>query len=143
MGLKYRKLNSNTKIPSTFFDTQDILKQLPNNKSFATNMRYEYLKYVNYSNEYLRDIFSIIWILGCIPTAWNRGITYPLFKPGKDDVNNPDNYRCITAGHCMDRVFAATFKSHITPFIDPKIQPNQYGFRPNRETTDAVLVLKY
>ena len=72
---------------------------------------------------------------------WNTSITTPLHKKG--DRQNPDNYRAITVGSCIGKLFSSLLLNRLTNFRasicpDP---PNQLGFRPGAQCADHILTL--
>jgi hypothetical protein len=64
----------------------------------------------------------------------------PLFKPGKIDNCNADNYRAISQGSIIFKVFELIFLSKFQNIL-PSHQ-NQFGFKMGHSTTSCVWALK-
>ena len=100
----------------------------------------EFFKYTpNSSCHLLRMFFMICWTLEAIPRAWDIGIVCPLHK--KDDPLCHDNYRSITVGNSIERIFSTCLYSHLLPTVDPQLHDTQYGFRSSRSTEDAIVLV--
>ncbi len=102
------------------------------------------------SNEMLKDskdglrsiflkLFNSCLEYGTYP--WNCSITTPLHKKG--DKQNPDNYRAITVGSCLGKLYSSLLLARLIEFRkvvcpDP---PNQLGFRVGAQCSDHILTL--
>ena len=81
---------------------------------------------------------------GCLEQGtypWNCSITTPLHKKG--DKQNPDNYRAITVGSCLGKLFASLLLERLIDFrrvICPDF-PHQLGFRAGAQCSDHILTL--
>ena len=72
---------------------------------------------------------------------WNCSITTPLHKKG--DKQNPDNYRAITVGSCLGKIFASLLLERLIDFrkvICPDF-PHQLGFRAGAQCPDHILTI--
>lgn len=85
-------------------------------------------------------LFNGCLSVGCYP--WNESVVTVLHKKGPTE--NPDNYRAITLGSCVGKLYSsillkrlALFRSKVCPDT-----PNQQGFAKGGQTNDHVLVLK-
>lgn len=114
--------------PFTENEMNDAIKKLKLNKSVSSDL---------ISNEMIRHtsapfrkvilrLFNGCLTIGVYP--WNTSITSPLHKKG--DKEDPDNYRAITLGSCLGKLFSSmlldrliNFRKSICP--DP---PSQLGF---------------
>ena len=117
------------------------IKRLQNNKSVSGDL---------ISNEMLknskRELRSLLLKLfnACLEHGaypWNCSLTTPLHKKG--DKQNPDNYRAITIGSCLGKLFSnlllqrlLDFRSEVCPDY-----PNQLGFRAGAQCSDHILTL--
>jgi len=63
-----------------------------------------------------------------------------IFKKG--DTSNLENYRPIALLNTFYKIFAALLQQRIEKAIDNYIQPNQYGFRKNKSTADAIHAIR-
>ncbi|KAL5271838.1 hypothetical protein ACHWQZ_G000142 [Mnemiopsis leidyi] len=83
----------------------------------------------------LVKLFNLCLQYGTYP--WNNSITTPLHKKG--DRQNPDNYRAITIGSCLGKLFS----SLLTEFREEACpdKPNQLGFRKGAQCSDHILAL--
>lgn len=85
------------------------------------------------------SLFNHCLRVGVYP--WNSSITTPLHKKG--DKQNPDNYRAITVGSCLGKLFSTLMLSRLVTFrnnICPD-KPNQLGFRSGAQCSDHILTL--
>ena len=71
------------------------------------------------------------------PDQWSEK---PLPKLG--DLSNTDNYRGIALSAIAAKLVNKMLLNRIRPKIDPKLRPNQNGFRPGRSTTAHILALR-
>ena len=65
-----------------------------------------------------------------------------LFKKG--DKEDPNNYRSISLSSCLGKLIEKYYTRKIIKFCLKKniLSPNQFGFRPNHSTVDAIMSLK-
>ena len=73
---------------------------------------------------------------------WNESLTTPLHKKG--DKENPDNYRAITVGSCLGKLFSSLLLDRITRFrrLNCPDHANQLGFCKGSQTSDHILTRK-
>ena len=87
-------------------------------------------------NEYLKR--------GHLPKQWKIAKIIPITKPGKKDSYDPSKYRPISLlnleGKVLEKLLINRIMFHInkTEFLNP----NQFGFTPQRSTTDAAMTVK-
>jgi len=76
---------------------------------------------------------------GIFPNVLKQATVIPVFKKGEKD--NMNNYRPISLLPVMSKVFEKVINTRITKVLDDKgyIDENQYGFRKNHSTEDAIL----
>ena len=100
-----RKLVEELNRDFTLPEITEVIKKLKNNKSTSDDL---------ISNEMLKNsgdqlqklllkLFNNCLNHGTYP--WNNSIPTPLHKKG--DRQNPDNYRAITIGSCLGKLFRA------------------------------------
>ena len=125
----------------TLEEVNDAIKKLQNNKSVSDDL---------ISNEMLKNsgdklkrllvkLFNMCLQHGTYP--WNNSITTPLHKKG--DRQNPDNYRAITIGSCLGKLFSSLLLNRLTEFRETACpdKPNQLGFRKGAQCSDHILAL--
>ena len=122
-------------------ELNSVIKRLNNNKSSSVDLiSNEMLKN---SKEMLRStllkLFNACLQNGTYP--WNCSLTTPLHKKG--DKQNPDNYRAITIGSCLGKLFSSLLLQRLLEFrstVCPD-SPNQLGFRSGAQCSDHILTL--
>ena len=70
---------------------------------------------------------------------WNNSITTPLHKKG--DRQNPDNYRAITIGSCLGKLFSNVLLERLIEFRERACPDRQLGFRSGAQCNDHILTL--
>lgn len=128
--------------PITHEELQNSIKELKSNKSPSLDLiRNEMLKNIT------SEMFELILkhLNGCLSTGnypWNESVTTVIHKKG--DKENPDNYRAITLGSCMGKLFSSILLKRLIAFrgsVCPDTT-NQLGFCKNGQTSDHLLALK-
>ena len=125
----------------TLEEINNATTKLHNNKSVSEDL---------ISNEMLKNsgdqlkrllvkLFNLCLQYGTYP--WNNSITTPLHKKG--DRQNPDNYRAITIGSCLGKLFSSLLLNRLTGFREEACpdKPNQLGFRKGAQCSDHILAL--
>ncbi|KAL5246686.1 hypothetical protein ACHWQZ_G018788 [Mnemiopsis leidyi] len=117
------------------------IKKLQNKKSVAEDLICnEMLKNSNkHLLELLQKLFYACLNHGIYP--WNGSLTTPLHKKG--DRSNPDNYRAITVGSCLGKLFSSLLLKRLMSFREvacPDL-PYQLGFRRGAQCNDHILTL--
>jgi len=99
---------------------------------------------IKHSNTNIRAVIQLLFNncmeFGIYP--WNDSVTTPLHKKG--DRENPDNYRAITLGSCLGKLFSSLILQRLVNFRRNECpdEPNQLGFCPGSQTSDHILTLK-
>ena len=88
----------------------------------------------------LKIIFDKILNSTDTPTHFAKMIVTPIFKKG--DRENPANYRAIALLSIPGKVLNRILLQHIQEKTEQVTSDRQYGFRPNRGTTDAIFVVR-
>ncbi|MCP4263210.1 MAG: hypothetical protein GY774_37730, partial [Planctomycetes bacterium] len=125
----------------TLEEIKDAIKKLLNNKSVSNDLiSNEMLKNSNKQlQRLLQKLFNACLTHGTYP--WNSSITTPLHKKG--DRQNPDNYRAITIGSCLGKLFSSILLKRLLNYREaacPDV-PNQLGFRSGAQCNDHILTL--
>ena len=79
---------------------------------------------------------------GHFPKIWAKGYIVPIFKSGSRD--DPSNYRGITIGSCLCKLFVKILNNRLEKFLLSRniIKPEQIGFCKGKRTSDHHFVLK-
>lgn len=78
--------------------------------------------------------------LGYFPTEWKRAIVRILPKANKVDYSVPAAYRPVSLTPNLSKLLEKVINFHLVHHIETTnfLSNAQYGFRPNRSTTDAL-----
>ena len=88
----------------------------------------------------LHALLVTCWEEEFVPEEWTEGIIVPLHKEG--DVCDVGNYRGITLGSHVGKVFCSILKERLCRAVDGVIIGEaQGGFRKNRQTVDHLFVV--
>ena len=146
--------------PFTFIELERTLGELPNGKSAgADNLANELLKNSSYKSKfYLQSFLNRIIQDGEVPVELNRGKCMLIYKvyfitiekqilntiyfQGGDSLQ-PSQYRPITIPSNILRLLTVRMCKHMTEAAEKNdlIGPDQFGFRRNRSTLDAIFLL--
>ena len=90
----------------------------------------------------LYKLFNNILSTGKFPVVWAKEIIVPIFKSG--EKCNPSNYRGITIGSCIGKLFLKILINRLDNFLTMHniICPEQIGFSKGSHTSDHMFVLK-
>lgn len=84
-------------------------------------------------------LFNSILESGIYPDSWAEGVIIPIHKKG--DKDNEDNYRRLTLVSCFGKLFTSILNSRLQIWSEGKLNDNQFGFRKNHGTLDAIFAL--
>jgi ribonuclease HI len=76
---------------------------------------------------------------GEVPQQWKRILQVPI--PKKGDLLSLSNWRPICLLNVIAKIHNKLIYNRIVPEIDRILRPNQFGFRPNRNTAGAMACL--
>ena len=93
---------------------------------------------------YLTDLFNKILSKKQYPSDWAIGVVTPVPKP-KGDATVMDNFRAITVGSAISKIFAQVVMLRIDDWAETNglRAATQFGFRKNMGTTEAVFMLRH
>jgi hypothetical protein len=79
---------------------------------------------------------------GSFPPALNCQVVHPIFK-GKGDPLDPNNYRCLSVGPILSKLYAMILESRLATWAENNNvrSPFQAGFRRDHRTTDHIFTL--
>ena len=91
--------------------------------------------------EPLKHIINLIFSAGCVPQHFKESIITPVYKNGSR--TDKSNYRPISVINNLAKIFEKALKSRLEEFlnINHTISNNQFGFRANYSTNDAIYTL--
>ena len=127
--LPFSKLNNiikelnPTKAPGPDHISNNMIKSLPINMKFA-----------------LHQIIIKCLTHGYFPNPWKESIIKILPKPAKKDYFSISSYRPISLTSTLSKIYEKIINSYLTFHLESQnlLNPNQYGFRPNRSTVKAL-----
>ena len=80
---------------------------------------------------------------GVFSNRWKTAKLIPTVKPGKENSDDVSKFRPIsllnTGGKVLDKLLINRINHHV--FAHDIINKNQYGFTPQRSTTDAAMAV--
>jgi hypothetical protein len=90
----------------------------------------------------LARLFTAVFRSGCFPPDWALGAITPVFKKG--DTADPNNYRGITVGHVLGKLYSLVINARLTAWLETRglRAQGQAGFRPGRSTVDNCFILR-
>lgn len=89
----------------------------------------------------LNHVFNLCICSGKFPKVFKKGIVHPIFKGG--DRYSVNNYRPISVLSTLSKIFEKIINKRLINYLTCNniLATNQYGFRQNKSTEDAVLEL--
>ena len=94
--------------------------------------------------KYITAMYNGCLRKGVFPKRWKRAKLIPVVKPGKEDSEEVTKFRPISLlnieGKIMEKILITriNYWAYSTKFLNN----NQYGFTPQRSTTDAAMAVK-
>ena len=90
----------------------------------------------------LARLFSALFRAGLFPPEWALGAISPILKKG--DTADPNNYRGITVGHVVGKLYALVVLDRLTAWLETrgKRARGQAGFRKAHQTVDNCFILR-
>ena len=90
----------------------------------------------------LEILFNLVFITGCFPTIWCKGMITPIFKSGKK--KDPNNYRGICVSSCLGKLFCKILNARTLNYTTENniIHPSQIGFLTGNRTADHIFTLR-
>ncbi|KAI3353319.1 hypothetical protein L3Q82_019273 [Scortum barcoo] len=123
--------------------TEVVRKLLGGKVPGVDEIRPEYLKSLDVVGlSWLTRLCNIAWRLGTVPLEWQTGVVVPLFKKGDRRVCS--NYRGSHFSASPGKVSTPGYwRGEFGLIVDPRIQEEQCGFRPDgRGTLDQLYTLR-
>ena len=90
----------------------------------------------------LAALFTAVLRFGCFPPEWALGAITPIHKKG--DTSDPNNYRGITLGHVLGKLYALVINARLTSWLETRglRARGQAGFRQGYRTVDNCFILR-
>lgn len=90
----------------------------------------------------LASLFTAVFRSGCFPAAWALGAITSIHKKG--DVTDPNNYRGITVGHVLAKLYAIVINSRLASWLEARglRAKGQAGFRQGHRTVDNCFIVR-
>ena len=91
----------------------------------------------------LAKLFTAVFRSGRVPREWLTGAITAIYK-NKGDPADPNNYRGITVGHVLGKLYALMLNRRLSAWAESKGKRalGQSGFRPGYRTIDNCFILR-
>lgn len=129
--------------PFTEYELNEAINNLSRNTSPGSdNIANEMIQHLSpITKSYILKLYNHIWTKHTFPDLWRQAIIIPIPKPNKCK-SDPNNYRPISLTSCMCKTLEKMINKRLVWYLETnKIISNvQCGFRPNRSTTDQLVI---
>ena len=93
---------------------------------------------------YMTSIYNGCLRKGTFPQRWKKALIIPITKPGKAESEEASKFRPIsllnTGGKVLEKLLINRINHHV--YSRGHLNENQFGFRPQKSTIDAAMVVK-
>jgi ribonuclease HI len=93
---------------------------------------------------YMTAIYNGCLRKGTFPQRWKTALMIPITKPGKTESEEASKFRPIsllnTGGKVLEKLLINRINHHV--YTKGYMNENQFGFRPQKSTIDAAMVVK-
>ena len=92
--------------------------------------------------EAITNVYNEIWNTGIYPVDWKCAVIIPLLKPGKNKETT-NSYRPVSLTSCLGKLMERVVNNRLNWRLEryKLLGVNQFGFRPQHGTVDALLYL--
>ena len=90
--------------------------------------------------EFIYSMVTEVWTLEDIPDTWRECMITLLYKKGKSD--EAKNFRPLSLIHCVSKIITKIVRDRMTNRYKDIISGDQFGFRRNCGTIDAIYVFR-
>ena len=135
-------ISVNEDIP-TEAEVKSSIKSQKDNKCKGINNTYaEHFKYATSPKltSAILLLFTMIWSLIVVPKSWLSAAITCLHKKGLKSVAK--NYRSIFITDTLSRLLPRIIIERLRDTYEKILMKNQFGFRKNRSTTDAIFIVR-
>ncbi|KAI3387413.1 hypothetical protein SNEBB_002003 [Seison nebaliae] len=126
--------------PFTMNELKTALRRSGNTSTGPDDIHYEMLRQLPPQGKtYLLGLYNELWNKGEYPDDWKIAHVIMFLKPGKNP-KIPTNYRPISLTSCLSKIMERMVNLRLQYYLEKEnlISPYQYGFRRNRNTTEAL-----
>jgi len=106
----------------------------------TTQMTHENIKITAGAPTKKEPLLIKVWQSGQIPKDWKHGLIIKLSKKG--DLTECSNWRGITLLSIIGKILATIICNIIKKELEPKMRPEQAGFRSHRACVDHITTLR-
>ena len=143
-----KSFNCNDPLDNPFevAEVADVCMKLPNGKAGGLDtLSYEHIKYgglILYT--LLTKLFNGVLKIEYTPGNWSTGSVISIFKNGKKDKHDKDNYRGITLLNVIGKIFERLVLNRLTPKLNELNIPNsfQYAYQKDKSSVLSSFVLQ-
>ena len=145
-SLDFTNFLDDTQIPNNFSfvpiqsdDIDRIIKSFQNKSSHISTYSLTVIKFISpLISPILRDLINRSLAEGSFPNFCKIARVVPIFKSGSP--TEVGNYRPISILPIFSKIFEKIVHKQLSDFLffNNILKPNQFGFRKNRSTTDAI-----
>ena len=123
-------------------ELNEIIDSQKNNKSPGPDAcRSELTKWLDVTNRILLlGLINEIYTTGVYPGSLKLANIVSIYKKG--DSTKMENYRPIALLQVFYKILAGLIRGRLMAAYDPWVQKTQYGFRPNKSTSQAVFIAR-
>ena len=135
-------ISVNEAIP-TESEVISVIKSQKDNKCQGIDNTYaEHFKYASSTKltAAILLLMTIIWTMVVVPKTWLSAAITCLHKKGLKSVAK--NYRSIFILNTLSRLLPRIIIERLRNIYESIIMKNQFGFRKNRSTTDAIFIVR-
>ena len=89
-----------------------------------------------------QKLFNHIESTAVYPNSWKSCFLVPIHKKGSP--GDPNNYRGLAVGNNVSKMYTKVLNEKLKSYCDIKniLSPQQFGFRNDYRTSDAIFVLR-
>ena len=134
------KVDFNYKFLISVQDVKDAIFKLKPDKKEENGVNMNHFKLGSHRLiVVLSLLFNCMLVHGVAPDELMTGIMSPLIKDARKSQQESENYRSITIGTCISKIFEKVIKNKHTTVMETS--ENQFGFKENMSTNMCTFVL--
>ena len=88
--------------------------------------------------EVIANCINCSFETGIFPDCLKKATVIPLHK--KKSKKDPSNYRPVSLLNSLSKIIEKVIHARLYDYMEDKICPNQFGFRPKHSTTDLMII---
>ena len=138
--LKNPSVNSMFLFPTSKEETINLSKKLAKKSSIGpdgipTNLILDSMEELG---EVIVNCINSSFEKGVFPDCLKKATVIPLHK--KKSKKDPSNYRPVSLLNSLSKIIEKVIHERLYKYMEDKICPNQFGFRPKHNTTDLMII---